>query len=161
MSAEQQQQQTPPAAPTNSAQAGARLAECVADQAWGDRLLSGDAATTKEFHELSAMHANGTTDVESAMTGAIPDVPDSGLKTMAGTADMLRAIGIEPGPIRQLLEGYEISQAEHDAVSALKGQLMRSAEFTKSYLAGEPEAVKKMTLCDIVLSSTIKTEKAA
>jgi hypothetical protein len=158
MSAEQQQQQTPPA---NAAEAGARLETLKADGAWADKLLAGDPYAAKEFYELSAMQANGTTDVEAAMTGAIPDVPDSGLKTMAGTAEMLRAIGIEPGPIRQLLEGYEISQAEHDAVTALKGQLMRSAEFTRNYLAGEPEAVKKMTLCDIVLSSNIKKAAAA
>jgi hypothetical protein len=157
-----EQQAPPPAAPTNSAEASAVLAARVADTAWSDKLLLRDADTTREFNELTAMVADGGSDVDVALSGgALPDLPDSGLRMMSNTAAMLHEIGIEPGPIRQLLEGYEISKAEHDAVTALKGQLMRSAEFTKRYLEGEPEAVKRMTLCNIVLSSTIKTEKAA
>jgi hypothetical protein len=80
---------------------------------------------------------------------------------MAETASWLREIGIGDGAIRQTLSDYEVTQQEYDAVQVWKGQRMRSPEFVKQYLSGEPDFVKQMTLANIVLSSTIKSEKAA
>jgi hypothetical protein len=74
MSEQQQQQQTPtPAPPANSAEAGARLGALTADKAWSDKLLAGDVAATKEFYELTTMVADGSSDVELAMAGTLPD----------------------------------------------------------------------------------------
>jgi hypothetical protein len=161
MSDEQQQAPPPAAAPTNSAEASAVLAARVADTSWSDKLLSRDADTTREFNELTAMVAGGTSDVDVAMSGALPDVPDSKLKTMAGTAEFLRNNGFPPLAIKETLERKEATQAEFDLATALKNQHMRSPEFVKRYLSGEPDAVREMLACDVVLSSDIKKGAAA
>jgi hypothetical protein len=98
------QQVAPPAPPANAAEASARLATLTNDKAWGDKLLASDPAATKKFKILTAMVAEGGDHVDRALSGALPDVPDSDLKTMAGTADMLRTLGIKPDVVRQTLE---------------------------------------------------------
>jgi hypothetical protein len=156
-----EQQTPPPAPPANSAEAGARLDALTQDAAWGKKLLSGDVATTQEFHELSAMKAGGTSDIDVAMRGELPDVPSSTLKHMAGTAEMLRGMGFPPLSIQETLAGKEASQTDVDIATAWKNQHMKSPEFVKQYLAGEPDAVRQMMVADIILSSELKSEKAA
>jgi hypothetical protein len=155
------QQPAPPAPPANAAEASARLGTLTADKAWSDKLLAGDPYAAKEFHALTTMVADGGDNVDRAMTGILPDVPDSDLKHMSGTADMLRAIGISDGATRQTLSDHEVGQAEFDAVTAWKSQRMKSPEFVKQFLANEPDAVREMTLANIVLSSSIKKQEAA
>jgi hypothetical protein len=148
-----------PAPPANAVEAGARLETLKADGGWADKVLSGDVAATKEFNELHVMIDAGDR-VESAMAGILPDVPDSGHRLMASTAEMLREIGIRDEVIEQTLRGHEVSAAEYKLVEAWKARQMKDPVFVKSYLSGEAVAREKMTLCNIVLSSEIKKDEA-
>jgi hypothetical protein len=150
-----QQQPTPPA---NAVEAGAKLTALQADKAWSEKLLSGDAAATKVWHELHGLIASGDDRVSSAMAGALPDIPDSEHRLMSNMAGMLREIGINEGTIQQTLEDREVTQAEFDAVANWKAQHLHDKEWTKSWLAGDVEAAKQMVLANIVLSSSIKKE---
>jgi hypothetical protein len=77
----------------SSVEASAKLAALTSDQAFRERVLNGDAAATNLFKDLTrAVDAAGS-DVEIAMSGALPDLPDSQLKMMASTAEMLRGKG--------------------------------------------------------------------
>lgn len=80
---------------------------------------------------------------------------------MAGTAAMLREIGVTPEVIRQTLEGHEVTQAEYDATKAWQARAMRDQFFVKAYLDGDPDAAKQMMLASIILSSPIKSGAAA
>jgi hypothetical protein len=155
------QQVAPPAPPANAAEASARLATLTNDKAWGDKLLASDPATTKEFHDLTKMVAEGGDHIDRAMAGALPDVPDSDLKTMAGTADMLRTLGIEPEVIRQTLENREITLAEFEATKAWLSRTSKDQFFLKAYLEGDPDAARQIMLASIILASPIKSEAAA
>jgi hypothetical protein len=155
------QQVAPPAPPANAAEASARLATLTNDKAWGDKLLASDPAATKEFKILTAMVAEGGDHVDRALSGALPDVPDSDLKTMAGTADMLRELGIKPDVVRQTLENHEVTQAEYDATKAWQARTMKDQFWVKAYLEGDPDAARQMMLASIILSSPIKSGAAA
>lgn len=161
MSKEQQEQQTaPPApAPTNAVEASARLDGLKSDTAWRDRFLAGDGPAVKEFGELHELIAKADP-VEMAIAGIVPggDMPDSTSKLLVETATWLRDIGVSTDVARQTLSAHEVTQQEFEAVEAWKNQKMRSPEFTQRFLSGEPEEVKQMTLANIVLSSTIKSE---
>jgi hypothetical protein len=151
----------PGAPPANAQEARTRLDAFVADTARGAKLLTGDVETNRQFSELTAMAASeDDSTIAAAMSGNIGDMPDSSVKLMANTAAMLREMGISDGATRQTLSGYEVSQAEFDAVTAWRSQRMKSPEFVKAYLSGEPDAVKQMTLANIVLSSGIKKDEA-
>ena len=148
----------PPAPPANAQEARTQLDALIADTARGAKLLAGDAATTKEFNSLTAMVAEGGDQVDRAMSGALPDVPDSELKAMAGTAAMLAEMGIKPEVVRQTLENHEVTQAEYDAAKAWQARTMRDQFWVKAYLEGDPDAARQMTLASIILSSPIKSE---
>jgi hypothetical protein len=158
MSDDPQQQPTPPA---NAAEAAARLGTLQVNPEWTGLLLGGDAAATKEWHALHGLIASADDRVSSAMAGTLPEVPDSDHRLMSNTASLLRDLGVSEPTIQQTLEGREVTQQEYDAVVAWKTQHLRDKEWTKSLLAGDVEAVKQFTLANIVLSSTVKKEKAA
>src|ERR1700738_3918469 len=104
-----------PALPANSTEASARLDVLSADKAWSGKLLSGDPRAREEFNSLTAKVAEGGNDIDRAMSGVLPAVPDTALKTMAGTAEFLRENGVDAAVIRQTLSGHEVTQAEFDA----------------------------------------------
>jgi hypothetical protein len=156
---EVQQQVIPgtlPAPPATATEASARLTALGADKAWAQRFYSGDIAAQKEFEDLNIMIAEGGDKIDRAMSGVLPDLPDGDLKQMAGLAEMLRDIGIRDDLVRQTLSGQEVTQAEYDATKRWHDQHMRDQEFTKKWLAGDPEVAKQMTLAHIILSSEIK-----
>jgi hypothetical protein len=160
MSDEQQPHQPPATPPANAAEASTRLETLKNSVDYTAKLLAGDPYAAKEFHDLHVMIDSGD-NVDSAMKGILPDVPDSQLKMMAGTAEMLRDKGFTPLSIRETLEGKEATQAEVAQATAWKNQRMRSPEFIKQYLSGEPDAVRQMLVADIILSSPVKKEQAA
>ena len=65
--------------------------------------------------------------------------------------------GLSVGVIRQTLTDQAVTPEEFHAVKAHKAQKMASREFVARYLASEPDAVRELLLCDIVLSSNVKT----
>jgi hypothetical protein len=143
----------PPAPPPNTQEAQAQLNALISDTARGALLLNGDAATTKQFNSLMAMVSEGGDHVDRAMSG----VPDSELKALAGTADMLAALGIRPEVVRQTLENHEVTQAEYDATKAWQARSMKDQVWVKKYLEGDPDAARQVMLCSIILSSPIKS----
>jgi hypothetical protein len=153
---------TPPAPPANATEASARLAALAADKDWSDKLLAGDVGATKEFHQLSELVAAGGSDVDMAMAGVTPSgIPDSSFRLMAASVPWLREMGISDGSIRQLLSDQKVSKEEHRLVSDFKARHMRDPEWTKKYLAGDMDARKLMTLCNIVMSVGIADAAAA
>jgi hypothetical protein len=139
-------------------EARTQLDALVADTARGALLLNGDAATTKQFNSLMAMVSEGGDHVDRAMSGALPDVPDSDLKHMSGVADMLAALGIRPEVVRSTLENQTITQAEFDATKAWQARAHRDQAWVKAYLEGSPDEAKQEMLCSVILSSPIKSE---
>jgi hypothetical protein len=151
----------PPAPPANAQEARTRLDAFVADNGKGAKLLAGHVETNREFSELTAMAAGeDDSTIAAAMSGNIGDMPDSSVKLMANTADMLREIGVIESAIEQTLRGDPVSAQEFKLVEAHKARLMKDPVFVKAYLSGEPEPREKMTLCNIVLSSEIKKDEA-
>jgi hypothetical protein len=141
---------TPPLVP---ADASARLAAFSADQALRDKLLAGDPYLAKEFHDLHKMIDAGDK-VDVAMSGQLPDLPDSELKMMADTAQMLRDKGFSPRAIRETLDDKPATQADVDLATALKNQHMRSPEFIKQFLSGEPDSELRMWAANAILSKS-------
>jgi hypothetical protein len=151
----------PPAAPTNAVEARGRLDTLIADKDWGAKVLSGDTNANRELRDLHNMAAGeDDSTITAAMSGNIGDMPDSSVKLMANTADMLREIGVIESAIEQTLRGDPVSAQEFKLVEAHKARLMKDPVFVKAYLSGEPEPREKMTLCNIVLSSEIKKDEA-
>jgi hypothetical protein len=151
-----------PAPPATPVEASNRLGALTSNKEWGAKLLAGDAATVKEFHALSKMSAARDT-VDIAMSnGAIEHhlaaggIPDSDMRVMSETAEMLRGRGIGDDVIKQALSEQEITQHEHDLVAAWKAQHMKDTAWIKSFLAGDVDAVRQMTLANITLGSPIK-----
>jgi hypothetical protein len=152
----------PPAAPTNAVEARTQLDARLADKEWGERLTGGDVNANREFCDLTAMAArDDSSTVAAAMSGNIGDMPDSSVKLMANTADMLREIGVSEGVIEQTLRGDAVSAQEFKLVEAHKARLMKDPVFLKNYLGGDPEARQQMVLCNIVLTSEIKKDQVA
>jgi hypothetical protein len=156
----------PPVPPATPQEARAVLDAKMADKNWGERLTAGDAEVTREWNSLQAKAAEPTDDVSRAMAGDVLQhaaflggVPDSGVKLMADTADMLREIGIREPIIEETLRGHEVTAEEMKAVEAWKARSMKNPEFVKNFLSGDPEARQKMTLAAIVLSGGIKGEQ--
>jgi hypothetical protein len=151
-----------PAPPSNASEASSQLAALAADQEWGSRLLAGHPETNAQFHSLSSIVAKGGDAVDQAIAGIVPgDIPDAGQKRMAEAASWMAERGLSDAVIRQTLTNHEVTPQEVRAVEAWKAQKMRSPEFTKAFLAGEPDPVREMLLADIVLSSKVKTGAAA
>ena len=153
----EQQQQQPAAAATNAAEARVQLDSLRSNADFNAKLLAGSGPETNQWRDLHTMIA-ADDNIELAIAGALPDVPDSDLKHLAGTAQILKELGINEGTIRQTLENRPVTQQEHDAVAALKIQKLRDHEWTKALLSGDAQATKDFTLMGIVLSSPIKQE---
>jgi hypothetical protein len=152
---EQQEQAT-----ISADEATARLATLTADDAWRDRFLESGAAEVKEFHELNKIIVKGDP-VEAAMAGILdnPDIPSSQSKVLAGTVDMLRAVGIADPIVRDFIEGQGVTAAEMKLVEGWKQRQMADSSFVERYLSGDAEARRLMTIANSVIATGIKKEK--
>ena len=154
---DQQQQPTPPA---NAVEARAQLDSLMSNADFSSKLLAGSGPETNQWRDLQTMIAGGD-DVEIAMSGALPDVPDSNLKQLSGTADMLRDAGFTPKAIREVLSNQEAPQADVDRATVWKNQALKNPEFTKRWLGGDPDAAREMLVANAILSLPIKKEGKA
>ena len=102
------------------------------------------------------MVAEGGDGEAVAMSGVLPPAANGEMREMAGLTEFLRDTGITDDVIRQTLSGHEVTQAEYDATKRWHDQHMRDQEFTKKWLAGDPEAARRMTLAHIILSGPVK-----
>jgi hypothetical protein len=152
--------ETPPpsAPPANAAEARTRLDGLIADKEFGAKLIAGDANANREFRALQekADSVDPADMAAVAMSGGLPEMPDSRVKLMHETVGLLREIGINEVTIRETLEGHLVSQSEYDRVAAYKSRLMKDPVFVRDFLSGNPEARQKMTLIAIVQSGGIK-----
>jgi hypothetical protein len=159
MSEQQQQQQPPAAPPTNAAEARVQLDTLRSNADWNAKLLAGSGPETNQWRDLHTMIAAGD-NVELAMSGALPDVPDSQLKLMAGTAEMLKSMGFPPQAIRETLSGKEATQADVDRATAWKTENLKSKDFVDRLMRGEPDATRQLWVANVILSSPLKKENA-
>ena len=157
---DQQQQQEQPAPPATAAEASARLAKLEVDPQWTAKLKGGDPAIKKQWNDLTLLAAKGGDDVDRAMSGALPDIPEGGLKLMADVAAFLRDAGIRDEVIRETLSDDGVTQAEHDATQIWLNSHLGDREWVKRLKSGDIEAKQKFILSQIILSSSIK-DKAA
>jgi hypothetical protein len=152
----------PPAPPSNVQEARTQLAALVADKERGAKLFAGDVETNRQFSQLTAIASrDDDSTVAAAMAGKLGDMPDSTARIMAGTADMLREIGIKEAIIEQVLQGHEVTAEEYKLTEAWKARQMKDPVFVKAYLSGEVEPREKMTLANIILSGGIKGQSGA
>lgn len=147
------------AAPTNPTEARARLAELAANPKWSADYLNGDLAARREFQTVTSLIAEGS-DADLALAGVVPENlvdfgPGASIRDQAAAVPDFRKIGIGDKAIRQLLTDQPISQREHDLAEQWRHQHLKDAEWTKRWLAGDVAAAREMTLCSIVLSSSI------
>jgi hypothetical protein len=154
---EVQQQGSPPAPPANAAEASARLDVLAADKSWYERFTNGDQGTLQEFQKLTTMIADDGDKVAVAMSGQLPPGANGEIRELAGTAEMLKNLGIRSEVIRETLSAdVEVSQEEHDKTRIWLDQQLASREWIKKFQDGDPEARQKFMLANIVLSSSIK-----
>jgi hypothetical protein len=151
---------SPPAPPSNPAEATTRLDALKADSGWASRLTSGDVHAAKEYRELMGMIAEGGDKIGLAMAGAIaPEVlPSEDVRIMAGTTSALREAGVGDDVIRQALSGHQVTREEFRAVQDWRARSMKDETFVKALLSGDMEARQKMALAAIVISGGIKDQ---
>jgi hypothetical protein len=153
---------TEQAAPANVIEARAALDSRKADPEWGAKIFAGNPDANRELRELTSK-ASGSDDsvVAAVMSGEPGRMPTTETHIMAGTAGMLREVGVSEEVIEQTLKGHQVSEQEYKLVQAWKARHMKDPEFVKRFLNGDTEARQKMTLADIVLSGGIKGKLTA
>lgn len=134
-----------------------KLNRLYADPQWRGKLDAGHLETRREFDALREAAA-AIDPVTAAMTGALPDVPSSELRHMAETASYLRSLGLGEAVVKEVLSGQPTTKAIQDEARAWRDRHLKTREFAEAFMAGEPEAVKKMTLCSIILSQPLKED---
>ncbi|WLA53194.1 hypothetical protein [Bradyrhizobium diazoefficiens] len=144
-----------PALPSTPAEAATRLDQLKADPKWTSSFLSGSPTQLQEFRDLHGIIAKGD-HVDMAMSGLMPEQPSSGHREMAGTAAMLRELGIDDRIIKETLIGHMVTKPEYEATERWKKDAMSNPEFVKLYTGGDNEARRKMTLANIILTGGIK-----
>jgi hypothetical protein len=156
MSEQQGAPGSPPAPPANATEANARLTALGADKAWYERFTNGDQGTLQEFQQLTTMIADNVDKVAVAMSGQLPPGANGEIRELAGTAEMLKNLGIRSEVIRETLSSSEVSQEEHDKTRIWLDQQIANREFSKKLADGDPETRQKFMLANIILSSEIK-----
>lgn len=150
------------APPANAIEARTVLDSRMADPEWGAKIFAGNPDANRELRELTSKAASSDDSVVAAvMSGEPGRMPTTETHIMAGTAGMLREVGVSEEAIEQTLKGHQVSEQEYKLVQAWKGRHMKDPEFVKRFLNGDTEAREKMTLANIVLSGGIKGQLTA
>jgi hypothetical protein len=120
-----------------------------------------DGAAFENFEKAVAdAQAEGGSLVDMAIAGHLGDVNPSDYLQMVQTANVLRSEGMGEEVIRQHLSGAPVSREEFARVSEWKRAAMEDPEWSKGYLAGDPEKVRAMNNAMVVLTSPIKEAAA-
>ncbi|MET4034438.1 hypothetical protein ABIB94_008346 [Bradyrhizobium sp. JR7.2] len=117
----------------SATEARAALDAKMADTAWADRYLNGDASARQEFSDLTRAVTTGS----GAMANS-----DAWAK---GGADYLASRGITSGEIQDTLSGKAPTADEYQSARTAKQSLMASKTFQQQYSDGEPDALRQMT----------------
>jgi hypothetical protein len=158
MSDEQQSYQPSATPPANAAEATTRLENLKSSTDATTKLLAGDPYIAKEFSELHAM-IDGGDNIELALSGALPDVPDSDLKQMSGTAEMLKSMGFPEKAVRETISNSAVTEADVQRATAWRTQALKSQDFADRLLRGEPDAARELLAANIVLSLPLKNNQ--
>lgn len=143
----------PAPAPKTATEARTALDAKMADKEWGGRYLEGGAAERREFVELTTLIAGGGEDtVKAAIAGDLPAIPSADQRLMADTASWLADHGFPPKAVFETLTEKEPTAEDIARARTWKAQAMRSPEFVKRYLSGEPDAAREMLAADVVLT---------
>jgi len=73
----------PPASPTHAQRSCDAMTALKADPAWNEGLMRGGPEQTRTFHSLHELISKGD-DVDVAISGVLPSMPNSDLREMAG-----------------------------------------------------------------------------
>lgn len=148
------------AAPTTPAEARARMAALAADPKWSTAYLNGDVEARREFQSVTALIADGN-EADLALAGVVPENlvdfgPGASVRDQAKAVPNFREMGIRDEVIREVLEDRTVSQHDHDMAENWRNLRLKDSNFVKQYLSGDGEAVRLMTLANIVLTAAIK-----
>jgi hypothetical protein len=149
----------PPALPSTPAEAATRLDQLKADPKWTASFLSGNPTNLQEFRDLHEIAAKGD-GIDAAMAGVLPEMPSSDLRTMAGTAGLLKDVGFTPLSIKETLEGRPASQAEIDLATKWKADHLSNPKWVERLMSGDVEAKRHLLVANVILSSPVKKENA-
>ncbi|WP_316196859.1 hypothetical protein [Bradyrhizobium sp. SZCCHNS3053] len=119
------------------------------------KLAAGDPETRREFDTIAA-EIVGMDHLTSAITGDASLMTSGKLREMSAGVQWLREFGFADEVIRDILAGDQVEQPFRARIAQWRSDAMRSAEFVKSYLSGEPEAAKKMMIANAVLIQPVK-----
>lgn len=151
----------PPPAADSPEGARARLAGLQNDQEWLGKYFGGSPAAAKELNDL--LERSGSDRTDRLMAGVVNPLHwaavDDGISERETVAEIsrLRSTGLDDAAIAQLLRGEPLATAaEYRAVQAYERALLGDSDFVKSFLAGEQEAVREMTLVKIALNAGFK-----
>lgn len=141
------------------AQATARLSELQGDPDWVKAYLAGSGPKRAEFTKLTEL-ASRVDKIDRQIAGTdhgSSEWLDREYRDGVQTAQLLRDGGVhEPDIARQVISNEAVAQAEHDAAKVARDRLMKNPEFVRKYLSGEGEAVRQMTLLNVVITREIK-----
>ena len=150
---------TEPAEPTPP-EAAAKLDALKSDKDWTAGWLAGDLAKIGEFNKLTEIAARGGDKIDLAMAGILEDKIFQDHSHVDGikTAQFLRDAGIDdPAVIRQVLSNETVSREEFEIAKSTKARLLRDHDFSRRYLSGDGEAVRQMTLLNVILTRDTKS----
>jgi hypothetical protein len=148
----------PPPEPGSLGDAVSRLSQLQNDKEWAGKLLAGDGAATREFHQLSEIIAAKGDTVDGIMAGAdgLSNTAVNGVPAPATVAREIPALRefLNDNEIAELLRGNHVaSPAEIAAVKRLRAARHGNAEWVQRFLKGDPECVRESRLCSIVLAT--------
>lgn len=129
------------APPADVQAAVGRRGELMADAEWRSRYLAGGAAERAEMAQL-----NTTIVGPAVVTGPVVDPSE---------VEHVRAMGVEDERIVAQI-GQPVSRFEFDAVTRWKRSHLQDPTFRAKLMSGDWEARRKMTICNIILSSPVK-----
>lgn len=137
----------------------AALKTAYADPEFRSKLDGGSPAARAEFDRLLSERA-AADPVGAAMSRDQPQIASSELRLMANFADFFRDIGLSEQVIQETLSDQPTTQAIHDEAVRWRERHMKDADWVKRLMQGDPDAVRELHLCSIVLTQPIK-ERAA
>lgn len=131
----------------------AQLEAKFADPEFRSKLDAGSPAAREEFDRMVA-EAAAADPVKAAMTGRLPDIPDSGLRLMSNFAEFYREIGLSEGAIAQALGGDQEPREAYERVKQWRADRMSSdPEWVKRLLSGGTKERRDLILSSIVLAA--------
>jgi hypothetical protein len=147
--------------------ASAKLAELQGNESFRGRYLSGAGPEVSTLNALMARRSQGEDRLDQIVSGTaevpmMEFVTEGNLSTYNAlqSAAWLREKGIPDPVIKQAFKGEGVDQAEYDAATKLKADLLGDRDFVKNWLSGDREAVRRMTTLQIIITGGAKKAAA-